>query len=163
VIALIPELANVMVNGFVYPLAVIVIGCLFFLTIGFIIYYRFLRRFIPEKLVTIVGFIGMIVITWQVTDHTESVNNFVASIGLGKIVAASIVLLVVLVVLGIGSLKGRNKRRVDSPISVERTQVAATAEKMCSCGSVMVQRKSKSGQLFWGCSRFPVCRHTESI
>jgi len=31
------------------------------------------------------------------------------------------------------------------------------------CGSPMKQRKSKGGNIFWGCSRYPKCRGTKSI
>jgi len=33
---------------------------------------------------------------------------------------------------------------------------------VCSCGSPMVERKSKNGK-FFGCSNFPACRQTKAI
>ncbi|OMD28131.1 restriction endonuclease [Paenibacillus odorifer] len=33
----------------------------------------------------------------------------------------------------------------------------------CACGASMVQRKSKEGKAFWGCSNYPVCRKTKAM
>jgi restriction system protein len=33
----------------------------------------------------------------------------------------------------------------------------------CACGAPMVQRKSKEGTAFWGCSNYPSCRKTKAI
>ena len=55
-------------------------------------------------------------------------------------------------------------------ISQARSQVAATrvaqasvTSVRCQCGAPMVKRKNKQGVEFWGCSRFPQCRHTSSV
>ncbi|ARU63000.1 hypothetical protein CBW65_20000 [Tumebacillus avium] len=47
--------------------------------------------------------------------------------------------------------------------SVVRNEVAATREVICKCGQPMVIRKNKQGMPFYGCSKFPNCRHTQSI
>ncbi|MFD2168689.1 restriction endonuclease [Tumebacillus lipolyticus] len=44
-----------------------------------------------------------------------------------------------------------------------RKEVAATAEVICRCGHLMVIRKNRQGESFYGCSRFPNCRHTKSV
>jgi restriction system protein len=33
----------------------------------------------------------------------------------------------------------------------------------CACGAQMVQRKSKEGTAFWGCSNYPSCRKTKAM
>lgn len=33
----------------------------------------------------------------------------------------------------------------------------------CTCGAPMIQRKSKEGTAFWGCSNYPSCRKTKAI
>ncbi|MFC3749533.1 restriction endonuclease [Paenibacillus sp. GCM10012306] len=33
----------------------------------------------------------------------------------------------------------------------------------CACGAPMVQRKSKEGTAFWGCSNYPSCRKTKAM
>ncbi|MFB0847077.1 restriction endonuclease [Paenibacillus oleatilyticus] len=42
-------------------------------------------------------------------------------------------------------------------------EASATASITCKCGSPMVRRKSKNGEEFLGCSRFPSCRHTKTL
>ncbi|TCP54444.1 restriction system protein [Tumebacillus sp. BK434] len=44
-----------------------------------------------------------------------------------------------------------------------RNEAATTREVICKCGHSMVIRKNKQGVSFYGCSRFPNCRHTTSI
>lgn len=44
-----------------------------------------------------------------------------------------------------------------------RQEVAIAREVICKCGHSMVIRQNKQGVSFYGCSRFPNCRHTKSI
>jgi restriction system protein len=61
--------------------------------------------------------------------------------------------------------KRRSKElsRASAEINAAHSQVAAGATVVCVCGAPMVQRRNKEGKLFWGCSKFPNCRHTKSI
>ncbi|MOA48010.1 DNA topoisomerase I [compost metagenome] len=34
---------------------------------------------------------------------------------------------------------------------------------ICQCGAPMVKRKNKSGVTFFGCSKYPQCKHTKAI
>lgn len=35
---------------------------------------------------------------------------------------------------------------------------------ICICGLQMVERKNKAtGEVFYGCTKFPLCRHTEQV
>jgi restriction system protein len=42
-------------------------------------------------------------------------------------------------------------------------QVISDKSLICVCGTPMVQRKGREGRIFWGCSNFPICRHTKAI
>ncbi|MGG2201407.1 topoisomerase DNA-binding C4 zinc finger domain-containing protein [Paenibacillus validus] len=56
----------------------------------------------------------------------------------------------------------RVETAVKSEIVKARKEAAATST-ICKCGSHMVRRKSKNGEEFLGCSKFPSCRHTRAI
>jgi len=55
------------------------------------------------------------------------------------------------------------RNRAKQQVLTGRSQVAATSQRKCKCGAVMLIRKSKEGKSFWGCSAFPNCRYTETI
>jgi hypothetical protein len=55
-----------------------------------------------------------------------------------------------------------NRSKESEPTS-SRSQLAALTTPVCICGSSMVERKGKEGKLFFGCSKFPTCRHTKAI
>ncbi|MBP1156743.1 MULTISPECIES: restriction endonuclease [unclassified Paenibacillus] len=42
-------------------------------------------------------------------------------------------------------------------------EVAAASATICKCGAPMVRRKSRQGEEFLGCSKFPNCRHTKAL
>jgi len=44
-----------------------------------------------------------------------------------------------------------------------KREAAAGSAVTCRCGAPMVKRKSKQGSEFWGCSKFPACRHTKAL
>lgn len=44
-----------------------------------------------------------------------------------------------------------------------KEQIPAKERKCKVCGGTLIQRKSKTGNYFLGCSNFPECTHTESI
>lgn len=54
-------------------------------------------------------------------------------------------------------------RTAVAEINTAHNQVAVTASVVCVCGSPMLNRKNKTGNSFWGCSRYPNCKHTKSI
>src|SRR5690606_16718533 len=53
------------------------------------------------------------------------------------------------------------KAKKETPISKISKRLNSSV--MCQCGAPMVKRKNKLGIEFWGCSRFPACRHTKSV
>lgn len=50
-----------------------------------------------------------------------------------------------------------------SEVAKARKEAAAAASVMCKCGAPMVRRKSKQGEEFFGCSKFPGCRLTRPL
>lgn len=50
-----------------------------------------------------------------------------------------------------------------SQVAAARPVKAVDSSVTCHCGAPMVKRKNKLGIEFWGCSRFPQCRHTRSV
>jgi len=56
-------------------------------------------------------------------------------------------------------VENENVTKTNEPEQKEQAE-----SKICpSCGSNMVQRKNLVGSLFWGCSNYPNCNHTENI
>ncbi len=50
-----------------------------------------------------------------------------------------------------------------SEMTIARKEAAAAASMKCKCGAPLVRRKSKRGEEFLGCSKFPSCRHTKAL
>ncbi|QRG68622.1 restriction endonuclease [Brevibacillus choshinensis] len=51
-----------------------------------------------------------------------------------------------------------------SEIQLSRLEVAATGSVHCVCGAPMIKRKNnKTGEGFWGCSKYPSCKKTKPV
>ncbi len=59
--------------------------------------------------------------------------------------------------------KNREMTSVKKELSSTRKEVAVTSSVTCKCGAVMIKRKTKTGEEFYGCTTFPACRHTKSM
>ncbi|MEK4509161.1 restriction endonuclease [Paenibacillus sp. FSL K6-2524] len=50
-----------------------------------------------------------------------------------------------------------------SKVAVAKSMADSSTSDFCKCGAPMVKRKNKNGIGFWGCSKFPQCRHTKEL
>ncbi|KKC47749.1 hypothetical protein VE23_12550 [Paenibacillus sp. D9] len=58
----------------------------------------------------------------------------------------------------------RNTVAAKTEIAKARKEVAAAGVIVtCICGAQMLRRKSRQGTEFWGCSKYPSCRHTKPM
>jgi restriction system protein len=57
-------------------------------------------------------------------------------------------------------LAEKSEATANSVVVNAKKEVAASSTVVCKCGAPMVRRKSKQGDEFWGCSKFPSCRQT---
>lgn len=60
-------------------------------------------------------------------------------------------------------IEKRTETTAKSEVANARKEAAAASSLTCKCGAAMVRRKSKHGEEFLGCSKFPSCRHTRAI
>ncbi len=60
-------------------------------------------------------------------------------------------------------IEKRTETVAKSEVAIARKEAAATTSVTCKCGSPMVRRKSKHGEEFLGCTKFPGCRQTRSL
>lgn len=56
------------------------------------------------------------------------------------------------------------KKRTAIEINAAKVQIAAASSVNCMCGATMVKRKNnKTGEGFWGCSKYPICKITKPL
>lgn len=65
--------------------------------------------------------------------------------------------------LELGQLKPSRSNR-KAHVNYVQTRIKTAGQKNCSkCGSKMVLRTAKTGNQFWGCSKYPKCHETQNL
>lgn len=105
------ELSQFMNQNLVYPLIFIVMCMVVFFFLSAILYYRFLYRWIPEKLATLVGFVGAAYILITCVNHYEGIKRLVSSWSLTGIVIGIVLFSVIFGVISALLMPNKKKRK----------------------------------------------------
>ena len=71
------ELTSLVNENLVGPLVFIAVCIFLFAIICVVIYYSLLRHIIPEKIATLLGFLGSVAILYECSEHFEWIKGFV--------------------------------------------------------------------------------------
>ncbi|MDR6554669.1 topoisomerase DNA-binding C4 zinc finger domain-containing protein [Paenibacillus qinlingensis] len=108
------ELSQLATQSFVAPFYFIAMCIALFTFIGALLYYRFLSKWLPEKLATLVWFIGAVFILFTSSERFDDIKGFVKNwtiTGMGIGVLISVVALGVIGVLLVSKKKGSVRKR----------------------------------------------------
>lgn len=108
------ELSQFMNQNLLAPLVFIAMCIALFSILGAILYYRFLRKWVHEKLATIAWFIGAVYILFTCVDHFDEIKNLVKNWNTTGMIIGMVLFFVVLSVC-ISLLSSKKKGRVSKP------------------------------------------------
>ncbi|WP_235958718.1 restriction endonuclease [Paenibacillus silvestris] len=119
------ELGQLMNQALLYPVVFIAVSIALFSLIGVFIYYRILAKWIPEKLASMIWFIGAVFILIKCTDNYAEIQNMTKSWTVANIIIGFIGLIVLIsisVVLIPKKKRSKGKKSVNNSSSSNNTQ-----------------------------------------
>ncbi|WP_235550784.1 restriction endonuclease [Paenibacillus sp. Soil787] len=119
------ELGQLMNQSFVFPFAFIAASITIFSVIGVIIYYRVLSNWVPEKLATLIWFLGAVFILFKYVDHYDGIKNMTKNWTITGIIIGFIVIIVLIsvsVVVILSKKKGMVRKSKNKYSSSSKSQ-----------------------------------------